>query len=90
MKLSIRGLALAMGILWGAAVFLVAFGHHACNGYGHAFLVAVGSIYPGYKVDGGMGAAFVGGAYAFVDGLVGGAILAWLYNLLGGSRKTAS
>lgn len=88
MKLSIRGLALAMGLLWGGAVLLVAIGHAACGGYGAAFLEAVSSIYPGFHAGGGYGAAAIGGAYAFVDGLIGGALLAWLYNLLAGAGRT--
>ena len=89
MKLSIKGLALATGILWGAALLLVALGHHFLNGYGGAFLESVSSIYPGYKVGGGVGAAVIVAAYGLVDGMIAGAILAWLYNLSSAPRVKA-
>lgn len=38
------------------------------------------SVYPGYKTVGGFGSVTVGTLYALVDGAVGGAIFAWLYN----------
>jgi CBS domain-containing protein len=45
------------------------------------------SIYPGYHPGTGMGSVATGTLYALVDGAVGGAILAWLYNA-SASRKT--
>ena len=47
MKLSIKGLALASGIVWGAALLLVGI----CNlvwSYGAGFLQVMDSLYPGY------------------------------------------
>ena len=81
MKLSVKGLALAAGILWGGMVFLIAIAH-AWWGYGSAFLQLADSLYPGYHAGGGVSSIFVGTIYALLDGLVGGAILAWLYNKL--------
>ncbi len=86
MKLSIKAMALASGIGWGAAVFITALLNRFFPNSGGSFLVMVSSIYPGYHV-GGMKMGIVGALYALVDGLVCGAIVAWLYNMFAG--KTA-
>ncbi len=88
MKLSVKAFALTAALLWGGAIFLVDLGHMIWPGYGAAFLDMVRSIYPGYAQTTGVVALLVGTIYAFLDGLVGGAIFAWLYNALGG--RTAS
>jgi hypothetical protein len=79
MKLSVKGLALTAAILWGAVVFLVGLGHLAAPSYGVAFLEVIASIYPGYSIA-GFGSVIVGTLYAIVDGAIGGAVTAWLYN----------
>jgi len=81
MKLSIKSVAITLAIIWGAAVFLVGLGHLLAPDYGTAFLGVVASIYPGYEV-GGFGSVIVGTLYAALDGAIGGAIFAWLYNKL--------
>lgn len=81
MKLSIKALALSFGILWGCVVFLMGIAHLLWPGYGTAFLELAASVYPGYSV-GGFGSVIVGTLYALLDGAIGGAIFAWLYNKL--------
>lgn len=81
MKLNVPAFALTAGLLWGGAVLLVALANLAWPGYGRAFLDLAASLYPGYH-PGGAGAAVVGGLYGLVDGAIGGAVFAWLYNLL--------
>jgi len=39
------------------------------------------SIFPGYRPGTGMGSVVTGTIYALVDGVIGGAIFGWLYNL---------
>jgi hypothetical protein len=39
------------------------------------------SVYPGYHATRSLGDVIVGGLYGLVDGLIGGAVFAWLYNL---------
>lgn len=85
MKLSVKGLALAAALLWGGAIFLTDLGHLIWPGYGTALLDVARSIYPGYAQTTGVVALLVGTIYAFLDGLVGGAVFAWLYNALRGS-----
>ena len=80
MKLSIKGVAISCGLIWGLAIFLVTVGSMISDGYGAAFLAVVHSVYPGFKVEASIGQAVIGGLYGLVDGLVAGAIFAWIYN----------
>jgi hypothetical protein len=79
MRLSVRGLALAMGVTWGAGVLVL--GLIGAVGWGRAMVDVLGSLYLGFRPT-PLGSV-IGGVWAFVDGAVGGAIVAWLYNRLG-------
>jgi len=86
MKLSIKGLALAFGIFWGGSILLVGLINLIWPPYGIAFLDWAQSIYPGYAGSAAsFGGLILGTVYGVVDGAVGGAILAWLYNTFSGS-----
>lgn len=82
MTLSVRGLALTSAIFWGGSILLVGLVALAAPGYGDAFLEICASIYPGYDHTGGSGDLLVGSLYGLVDGAVGGALFAWIYNRL--------
>ncbi len=84
MRLHVTALALAAGILWGGAVFLVSLAHWIWPDYGAAFLNLAASIYPGYEPDSTVGSVLIGTLYGLVDGAIGGAVFAWLYNLFAG------
>ena len=77
MRLNAKALGLALGILWGLSVFL-ATAWIVLTGAPGETLAKVGAFYIGYEVS-WTGAA-VGLGYGFVDGLVGGLLLAWIYN----------
>ncbi len=81
MKLKVTALMLAGGLLWGGAVLVVAWANLMWPDYGRAFLELCASIYPGYTPGTGAGSVITGALYALVDGGIGGALLAWLYNL---------
>ncbi len=89
MKLSVKGLALASGIGWGGSILFVGILNLIWPPYGSAFLDLARSIYPGYAATPGFGGVVVGTLYGLLDGTVGGAIVAWLYNALGGSGEAA-
>jgi hypothetical protein len=80
MKLNVRALAIASGLLWAVAMFLTAIGSIASPGYGQGFLQAMASVYPGYHATPSIGQAFVGALYGLLDAAVAGAVLAWIYN----------
>ncbi len=83
MKLKIGALAVAIGVIWGGCMFLVGLAHLAWPGYGGGFLNLAASIYPGFNPDGGLISVIVGTGYGLVDGAVGGAVIAWVYNAVG-------
>lgn len=85
MRLSSTALACALGLIWGGGIFVVGLAHLVWPAYGGAFLDLAASIYPGYHV-GGFGEVVVGTAYGLVDGAVGGAIVAWVYNRVSASQ----
>lgn len=84
MRLNTVAMAVAFGLFWGACVFVVGVINLIWPSYGQAFLQICASIYPGYHPGAGLGSVIVGSIYALVDGIIGGAILSWLYNLFAG------
>ena len=80
MKLSIKGLALASGILWGVAMLGMGLANLVWSGYGQQFLQTMASVYFGYHATRSIAGVIVGTLYGTVDGLLGGAVFAWLYN----------
>jgi len=86
MRFCVRTAALSFGILWALAFFLVAAGQQVWPTYGVMFLELMDGLYPGYA-PGGFGSVILGTAYAVVDGAICGAVFAWLYNRLLGTRE---
>ncbi|OGQ83628.1 MAG: hypothetical protein A3F90_16285 [Deltaproteobacteria bacterium RIFCSPLOWO2_12_FULL_60_19] len=80
MKLSVKGLMVAAGIVWALTFFVVAYANLQWPPYGKAFLDLMSSIYPGYKTAVGLQGVLVGTGYALVDGAIAGMIFGWLYN----------
>lgn len=80
MKFNIWALALAAGLFWGGSILLVGVASLIWPGYGSAYLQLIASIYPGYKATATFGQVIIGTLYGLVDGAIGGAIFAWLYN----------
>lgn len=80
MKLNVTAVAATSALLWSGAVLITGVANVIEPGYGREFLQMVASIYPGYKARPKMSQVAVGSAYAVVDGAVGGALFAWLYN----------
>jgi len=80
MKLSIKGLAIASGAIWGSAMLFTGLANMIWPNYGVTFLEVISSVYPGYT-PGGFVQVINGTLYAVVDGAIGGAIFAWIYNL---------
>jgi hypothetical protein len=86
MKMNVKALALSLGVLWGGALLVVGMGALIAgvtdgDHYGKDFMLAMASIYPGYRGIPELGDVLLGAGYGFVDGAVGGALLAWIYNL---------
>lgn len=88
--LSVKAFSFAFAILWAAAVFVAGILNLIWPGYAVSFLDMVKSIYPGYAGVAGFGGVIVGTLYALVDGAVGGAIFAWLYNMVQTGKQPAA
>ena len=79
MKLNVRAFALACALWWGFGIFFLTWWVIALSGAtGEPTLL--GRIYIGYEIS-PLGSV-IGLAWGAVDGLIGGAIFAWLYNTI--------
>lgn len=79
MRLSVKGLAISCGLVWGAGILLL--GLAGALGWGRALVEVLGSLYIGFRPT--VAGSIIGGIWALVDGAIGGAVVAWLYNRLG-------
>jgi hypothetical protein len=77
MKLNVKALALTSGIVWGAGLFIITWWIIAFEGATHETTM-IGRVYFGYRIS-PLG-SIIGLVWAFVDGLICGAVFAWLYN----------
>ena len=84
MKLDVKAMASTIGLVWGAAMLLTGVAYVISGGYGEAFLDVMASVYPGYHASSNFGDVIVGTLYGLLDGAVGGAVIAWLYNRFAG------
>ena len=85
MKLDVKAFALTAGLIWGFGLFCLTWWIIAFDGPSTepGFL---GSIYRGYTVT--PAGSVIGLVWALADGVVGGAVFAWLYNLI--ARRKSS
>jgi len=81
MKLNVKALALTSGLLWGCGVCFATL-WLLVRGYDGALIRQLDHFYIGYSFS--YAGAFVGLVWGFIDGAVGAAIFAWLYNKLAG------
>jgi hypothetical protein len=84
MKFDVKAFALTCGLIWGFGLFFLTWWIIAFDGpTGEVTLI--GRLYRGYTIS-AIG-SLVGMIWAFFDGLIGGAIFAWLYNRLATGRQ---
>jgi hypothetical protein len=79
MKLNTKAFSLACGIIWGLGLFVLTWWMIAFGGATGEKTI-IGKIYIGYSVS--AAGSLIGLVWGFVDALIGGAIFAWLYNLI--------
>lgn len=80
MKLDVKSFSLTCGIILGACVFLMVWWIAILEGGFSEDPTFLGRMYIGFSIT-PLGSV-AGLIWGFVDGAIGGAILAWLYNLL--------
>lgn len=79
MKLNVKAFALTCALIWGIGLFLLtwwAIIFHGATGE----VTGIGRFYFGYSIS-PLG-SLAGLGWGLVDGLIGGALFAWLYNVL--------
>ncbi len=84
MKIDVRALGFSLALLWGGGILVTGIANLIWPTYGIAFLEMLASVYPGYQGTASFGQVLVGTLYGVLDGLVGGLVLGWLYNLFSG------
>ncbi len=82
MCLNVKAFALSCGLIWGLGLFILTWWIIAWGGGSIGKVTLIGQIYLGYSIT-PLG-SIIGLIWAFFDGAIGGAIFAWLYNLLAG------
>jgi hypothetical protein len=81
MKLSMKGMAIAFGLIWAGGIFFIGLIHLGFPAYGNAFLQMIASGYPWFHGARSFGDLVIGTVDGLIDGAVGGLIFAWLYNI---------
>ena len=79
MTLNIRAFAIAFATWWGVGIFLLTWWVILLHG-ATGDPTWLGVVYPGFNIS-PLGSV-IGLIWGFVDGLVSGAIFAWLYNTI--------
>jgi len=77
MKIDVKAFALACGVVWGLGLPLLTWWIMAFDGRS-IDPTWIGHVYRGYNLT--FSGSLIGAVWAFFDGLIGGAIFAWLYD----------
>jgi len=85
MKLNVKAFALACGLVWGVGIFLLTWWIIALD-CATGEVPFLGQLYRGYSIS--PTGSIVGLIWASLDGAIGGAIFAWLYNLIAARRSS--
>ena len=84
MKLNVWAFGLTCALIWGLGLFILTWWVIAFEGLEAAAEIKtmVTRIYRGYAIT--PVGSVIGLVWAFFDGLIGGVVFAWLYNLIAG------
>jgi hypothetical protein len=84
MKLNVKAFALACGLMWGLGIFLLTWWIILFEGSTRD-VTLIGRVYRGFNIS--PTGSVIGLVWALADGAIGGAIFAWLYNLIAGNNQ---
>ena len=87
MKLNVKAFALTCALLWGLGLFLLTWWIIGFDGITREPTL-IGRLYRGYNIS-PLGSV-IGLVWAFFDALIGGAIFAWIYNLIAARSSRAA
>ncbi len=80
MRLSLKAMAIAAGLLWGGAILCVGLINMIDPSYGMNFIQLTSSVYPWFHASRTIGNVAIGTVDGLVDGVLAGLIFAALYN----------
>jgi len=80
-RLSLKGLTIAGGLLWGGAILFLGLINIVRPLYGANFLQAISSVYPWFHASRSFVDVLIGTVDALIDGAIAGFLFGWLYNL---------
>lgn len=80
MKLSMKAMAIAAGLLWGGAILCVGIMNLAIPSYGVNFIQMTSSVYPWFHASRTVANVIIGTVDGLIDGAIAGLIFALLYN----------
>lgn len=78
-RLNVKAFAVACGLIWGIGLFALTWWIMAFDGATHEATL-IGQVYRGYSIS--PVGSLIGLVWATSDGLIGGAIFAWFYNVI--------
>ena len=79
MKLNVKAFALTFALIWGLGLFILTWWIIAFDG-ATSEITFIGRLYRGYSIS--PVGSIIGLVWASIDGLIGGAMFAWLYNFI--------
>ena len=85
MRLNVKALSLTSGLLWGFGLLFITWWIMLFEG-ATGEVTLIGQVYRGYCIS-PLG-SIIGLIWGFVDGLIGGAIFAWVYNFVAGRTSS--
>ena len=78
-RLDVKALGLTLGILWAVGLMLMSVASVVFN-WATPWIKLIQTCYIGYTIT--SPGIIIGIVWAFADGFIGGALIAWLYNKL--------
>lgn len=84
MKLSVKAFTLTCALVWGGGVLLLTWWIILFEGASGDPTI-IGRVYRGYSIS-PLGSV-IGLAWGLIDGAIGGAVFAWVYNLFASGRE---
>ena len=77
-KLNAKALAIGVGISWGLCMLFL--GWLSIFGWGRKLVEIISSVYIGFKPT--LLGSIIGAIWGFIDGVIGGALIAIIYNFV--------
>ena len=80
MRLSLKAMAIAAGLVWGGAILCVGLINLVDPSYGMSFIQMTSSVYPWFHASRTIGNVVIGSVDGLIDGAIAGLVFALLYN----------